>query len=112
VVSLMLSTTIVCAVFADDIILVVLGPKWHAINPLAWLLQSSGLQERSLKIVFVLCPIIICSYFIAIPYGRNGRSPCLLRCHDLMGGSAHPVVSARDANHIGTTFIGLTPWDR
>ena len=30
VVSLTLPTTIVCAVFADDIILVVLGPKWQA----------------------------------------------------------------------------------
>jgi O-antigen/teichoic acid export membrane protein len=89
VVSLTLPTTIVCAVLADDIILVVLGPKWHAsaqifrllaptilvfgmINPLAWLLQSSGLQERSLKIAFVLCPIVICSYLVGIPYGPNG----------------------------------------
>ena len=89
VVSLTLPTTIVCAVLADDIILVVLGPKWQAsaqifrllaptilvfgmINPLAWLLQSSGLQERSLKMAFVICPIVICSYLIGIPYGPNG----------------------------------------
>ena len=89
VVSLTLPTTIVCAVLADDIILVVLGPKWQGaaeifrllaptilafgmINPLAWLLQSVGLQERSLKIAFVLCPIVICSYLIGIPYGPNG----------------------------------------
>ena len=89
VVSLTLPTTIVCAVLADDIILVVLGPKWQAsaeifrllaptilvfgmINPLAWLLQSSGLQQRSLHVAFVLCPIVICSYLIGIPYGPNG----------------------------------------
>jgi O-antigen/teichoic acid export membrane protein len=89
VVSLTLPTTIVCAILADDIILVVLGPKWQGaaqifrllaptilvfgmINPLAWLLQSSGLQERSLKIAFVICPIVIGSYLIGIPYGPNG----------------------------------------
>jgi O-antigen/teichoic acid export membrane protein len=89
VVSLTLPATIVCAVLADDIILVVLGPKWAGaaeifrllaptilafgmINPLAWLLQSVGLQERSLKIAFVLCPIVICAYLIGIPYGPKG----------------------------------------
>ena len=89
VVSLTLPTTIVCAVLADDIILVVLGPKWQAsaqifrllaptilvfgmINPLGWLLQSSGLQERSLKVALALCPVVICSYLIGIPYGPTG----------------------------------------
>ena len=67
----------------------VLGPKWQAsaeifrllaptilvfgmINPLAWLLQSNGLQQRSLHVAFVICPIVICSYLIGIPYGPNG----------------------------------------
>jgi PST family polysaccharide transporter len=81
--------TIACAVFADDIILVALGPKWVGastifrllaptilvfgiINPLAWLLQASGLQERSLKIALVLSPLVICSYLIGLSYGPNG----------------------------------------
>lgn len=89
VVSLTLPATILCAILADDIILVVLGPKWKdaaeifrllaptilvfgMINPLAWLLQSVGLQERSLKIAFVLCPLVIGSYLIGIPYGPSG----------------------------------------
>ncbi len=89
VVSLTLPTTILCAVLADDIILVVLGPKWKdaaeifrllaptilvfgMINPLGWLLWSVGLQDRSLKVAFVLCPIVICSYLIGIPYGPTG----------------------------------------
>jgi O-antigen/teichoic acid export membrane protein len=89
VVSITLPATIACAVFADDIILVTLGPKWTEastifrllaptilvfgmINPLGWLLPSVGLQERSLKIAFVLAPLIICSYLVGLPYGPNG----------------------------------------
>ena len=89
VVSITLPTTIACAVFADDIILVTLGPKWTEastifrllaptilvfgmINPLAWLLTSVGLQDRSLKIALVLAPLIICSYLVGLPYGPSG----------------------------------------
>ena len=74
---------------AEDIILVVLGPKWQdaaaifrllaptilvfgIINPLAWLLQSVGLQERSLKIALVIAPLVCISYLIGIPYGPTG----------------------------------------
>jgi O-antigen/teichoic acid export membrane protein len=89
VVSITLPATIACAVFADDIILVTLGPKWTEastifrllaptilvfgmINPLGWLLQSVGLQERSLKIGLVLSPLVICSYLVGLPYGPSG----------------------------------------
>ena len=89
VVSVTLPATIFCAAFAEDIILVVLGPKWQdaaaifrllaptilvfgIINPLAWLLQSMGLQERSLKIAFVIAPLVCISYLIGIPYGPTG----------------------------------------
>ena len=89
VVSITLPATIACAVFADDIILVTLGPKWTEastifrllaptilvfgmINPLSWLLLSLGLQERSLKIALVLAPVIICSYLVGLPYGPSG----------------------------------------
>ena len=89
VVSITLPATIACAVFADDIILVALGPKWteastifrllaptilvfSIINPTGWLLQSIGLQERSLKIALVLSPLVICSYFVGLPYGPSG----------------------------------------
>ncbi len=89
VVSITLPATIACAVFADDIIRVALGPKWaeaatifrllaptilvfSIINPTGWLLQSIGLQERSLKIALVLSPLVICSYFVGLPYGPSG----------------------------------------
>lgn len=89
VVSITLPTTIFCAVLADDIILLVLGPKWMEgalifqllaptilvfgiINPFAWLLQSSGLQRRSLNLALVIAPLAIASYIIGIPYGPSG----------------------------------------
>jgi PST family polysaccharide transporter len=89
VVSITLPATVACAVFADDIILVTLGPRWaeasivfrllaptivvfSIINPIGWLLPSIGLQERSLKIALVLSPLVICSYLVGLPYGPAG----------------------------------------
>jgi PST family polysaccharide transporter len=73
----------------EDIVLVLLGPKWleaavifrflaptvlifGMINPLAWLLQSVGLQGRSLVIALVIAPLVISAYFIGLPYGPEG----------------------------------------
>jgi PST family polysaccharide transporter len=89
VVSITMPATIFCALFADDIILVVLGPKWMEaadifrllaptilvfglINPIAWLLMSAGLQMRSLMIALVLSVVVISSYVIGLPYGAKG----------------------------------------
>jgi PST family polysaccharide transporter len=89
VLSLTIPITIVCTLFADDVILVFLGPKWKEaaaifrllaptilifalINPLGWLLYSLGLVERSLKIAFVFAPLIIAGYLIGLPYGPKG----------------------------------------
>jgi len=87
--SLTIPTTVFCALFADDIIPLVLGPKWTGavpifrllaptilifglINPMAWLLFSTGLQGRSLKIALVLAPLVVTAYVIGLPYGPNG----------------------------------------
>jgi len=81
--------TVACALFADDMILVLLGPKWAAaapifrflaptilvfaiINPLFWLLSSLGLVGRSLKMALVIAPVMIVSYIMALPYGPRG----------------------------------------
>src|ERR1022692_2794566 len=81
VLALTLPMTIACALFADDVILVVLGPKWSAavplfrllaptilvfaiVNPLFWLLSSLGLVERSLKMGLVIAPLMILSYVV------------------------------------------------
>jgi PST family polysaccharide transporter len=81
--------TIFSALFADDIVFVVLGPKWadaatifrllaptilvfSVINPTGWLLQSTGLHRRSLWIALVIAPLVIGAYLIGLPYGPRG----------------------------------------
>jgi len=81
--------TLFSAAFADDIILVVLGPKWTEtaiifrlltptvlifgiINPTAWLLLSMGLQRRSLAVALVIAPLCVTAYIIGLPYGPSG----------------------------------------
>jgi len=89
IVSVTLPIAIVCAIFADEIVRVVFGPKWEAaaivfrllaptiivfgiINPLGWLLQATGLQTRSLRIALVIAPLVIGAYFLGLPYGPAG----------------------------------------
>jgi PST family polysaccharide transporter len=89
VLAMTLPITIACAVFADDLIFVVLGPKWKdtvmlfrllsptilvfaMINPMGWLLISTGRVGRSLKIALVLAPLVISAYLIGLPYGASG----------------------------------------
>lgn len=89
VLAMTLPVAIACLVFANDIILVLLGSKWMAAapifrllaptmlvfaiaNPLAWLVCSLGLVERSLKMGLVIAPIMIVSYIIGLPYGPRG----------------------------------------
>jgi O-antigen/teichoic acid export membrane protein len=87
--SMTLPTTMFCVLFGNEIVLVVLGPKWTevvnifrllaptilvfgVINPLGWLLMSIGLQARSLAIAFVIAPLVITAYVIGLPYGPAG----------------------------------------
>jgi PST family polysaccharide transporter len=89
VLSLTLPITIACALFSDDIILVLLGAKWKEAaaifkllaptmlvfaiaNPLGWLLNALGLVKRGLYIAFVIAPLMIASYAIGLPYGPKG----------------------------------------
>jgi O-antigen/teichoic acid export membrane protein len=89
VVAMTLPITAAFALFADDIILVVLGPKWKdagvllrllaptifvfaVANPLGWLLTAIGLVRRSLKMGLVIAPLMIAGYVVALPYGPRG----------------------------------------
>jgi PST family polysaccharide transporter len=89
VLGLTLPITLACALLADDLVFVVLGPKWKdaapivrllaptiaivaIINPLGWLIYSVGLVSRSLKIALVFAPLIITGYVIGLPYGPRG----------------------------------------
>ena len=89
VLALTLPITVVCAVFADDMIRVVLGPKWMAaapilrllaptilvfaiVNPLGWLMGSLGLVKRNLKIGLAMAPIMITGYVVGLHWGPKG----------------------------------------
>lgn len=89
VLALTIPITIAVALFAHDLIRVLLGPKWSdvadifrllaptilifaLINPLAWLTFSLGMIGRNLKIVLVLAPLVISGYLLGLPYGPRG----------------------------------------
>jgi O-antigen/teichoic acid export membrane protein len=89
VLAMTLPVAIGCALFADDLISVVLGAKWQnaapifrllaptvlgfAIgNPLAWLLFSTGRVGRSTLMSLASSPIMILAYVLALPYGPKG----------------------------------------
>jgi O-antigen/teichoic acid export membrane protein len=89
VLGLTVPVTIACALFADDVVFVLLGPKWKdtaeivrllaptiaifaIINPLGWLVYSIGLVVRCLKIVLVFAPIMITGYAVGLAHGPKG----------------------------------------
>ena len=89
VIALTVPATIACALFAEDLIVVLLGPKWKSAaiifrllsptilvfaiaNPLSWLLSSIGMVGRGLKMALVIAPLMIAGYVIGLPYGPKG----------------------------------------
>jgi O-antigen/teichoic acid export membrane protein len=87
--SLVLPITMACALFAEDIIRVFLGPKWGEaapvfrllaptilafafINPFGWFMQATGRATRSLQIAFLLAPVVILGYLAGLRYGATG----------------------------------------
>ena len=89
VIGFTLPITVACALFANDMVLVLLGPKWKEaagifrllapmmlvfaiLNPLGWLLNAIGLVGRGLKIALVLAPLMIASYVIGLSHGPRG----------------------------------------
>jgi len=89
VLAMTLPITIVCAFFSDDVMYVLLGPKWMAtspifrllapaivvfaiVNPLGWLLPAVGLVGRGLKMALVLAPLMVIGILIGLHYGPQG----------------------------------------
>jgi PST family polysaccharide transporter len=89
VLALTIPITVVCALFAEELIQVLLGPKWQGtgevfrllaptimifalINPLAWVMFSLGMVGRSLKVAAVLAPVVIAGYIMGLPHGPRG----------------------------------------
>jgi PST family polysaccharide transporter len=119
VLSLTVPITFTCALFADDMIFVFLGPKWKSaavvfrllapttlafaiLNPLGWLLNSLGLVGRGLQIALVLGPVMITGYVVGLPYGPRGvafaYSAVMILCLiPLIAWATHStVISFRD----------------
>ncbi len=78
-----------CALFADDIIRVMLGPQWTAavpvfqclaptiiasalISPLGCLMQATGRVSRSVRVSLLIAPVVIMGYIIGLPHGIAG----------------------------------------
>lgn len=89
VLAMTVPVTVACALFADDIILVILGPQWKdaipifrlltptilifaLIMPMGWLMYSLGLAGRSLKISLVIAPLVLAACILGLPYGPSG----------------------------------------
>jgi PST family polysaccharide transporter len=89
VLALTVPITIACAVFAGDVVSVLLGPKWAGTvtifrylsptvlvfaiaNPLSWMLSSLGMVQRLVKMAIALATVMISGYLIGLPYGPNG----------------------------------------
>jgi O-antigen/teichoic acid export membrane protein len=89
VLAMTIPITVAFTLFADDVIRVLLGPKWDAaadilrllaptilifaiINPVGWLMYSVGLVGRSLKLALVFAPLIAAGYVVGVPYGPKG----------------------------------------
>ena len=87
--TLSMPITVACGLFGEDIIRVFLGPKWMdavpifrllaptiltfgLINPTALLLNSLGRVGQSLRISFLVAPVIVLGYACGLPFGPAG----------------------------------------
>jgi O-antigen/teichoic acid export membrane protein len=121
VVALTIPTTAFCALFADDVIDIMLGSKWNQvvpvfrllvpsilafalINPLAWFLIASGRARRSLNIAFLITPMSILGAAIGLQFGPRGVAVALSTMMSLV---TVPVIMWARA---GTTMTGHDVW--
>lgn len=89
IVSMTIPVVITTALFADEIVRVVLGTRWlevipvlrllsptalvlALINPFSWLLRATGRVRRSLNIAFLICPVVILGILAGLRYGPSG----------------------------------------
>jgi PST family polysaccharide transporter len=89
VISMAIPATLSCALFAEEIVRFLLGPKWNGaaallrllapavlalalINPFGWFLQATGRAVRSLNIAFLIAPVVILGDAAGLRYGPTG----------------------------------------
>jgi O-antigen/teichoic acid export membrane protein len=88
-ISLTIPVTIICALFAEEITAIVLGPKWMAAapifrllsplavvfavaNPFGWLVQSTGRMGRAVAISATMTPLVILGIVLGLRLGAEG----------------------------------------
>jgi O-antigen/teichoic acid export membrane protein len=89
VVALTVPITIIIALFSHDLTLVILGAKWGEaaailqllaptvlmfalMNPIGWLLASTGNVGRCMKVGLIITPVVSAGYVLGLPYGPRG----------------------------------------
>ena len=89
VLAMTIPVTAACALFANEIVIVLLGPKWTGsvqifryltptilafamLNPLTWMLFASGRVRRSLQMSAVIVPVVILGYAVGARSGPLG----------------------------------------
>ena len=114
VVAMTIPVVISCVLFADEIVRILLGPKWRGvalvlrllaptvlafgvINPLSWFLRATGQVGRSLKIALLIAPVVILGIVVGLRYGPPGvaigySSAMLLLSVPLVAWAKHRTV--------------------
>lgn len=89
VLSLTIPVTFVCALFAEEVVWVVLGPKWSQavlilralaptilafalMNPFSWLLAATARNRLSIVTALFVPPAVIAGILAGLPYGPAG----------------------------------------
>jgi O-antigen/teichoic acid export membrane protein len=89
IVSLTIPVVISTALFSDEIVLIMLGRKWMGaaavlrllsptvlffalVNPLNWFLKATGRVSRSLRIAFLICPVVVLGIVVGLHRGPVG----------------------------------------
>jgi O-antigen/teichoic acid export membrane protein len=89
IVSLTIPVVFSSALFANEIVLLLLGPKWMGvatvlrmlaptvlvfalINPFSWLMRATGRVERSLHIALLIAPVLILGILAGLRHGPSG----------------------------------------
>ena len=87
--SLVMPVTVWCALFANDIILVMLGPKWREAapifrwlaptimafgltHPFSWVMLATGRASRCVATALAVTPLLVLGYAIGLRWGPQG----------------------------------------
>ena len=119
VISMTIPVSISCALFADEIVRIVLGPKWMGaaavlrllaptvlafalVDPLGWFLQATGRSGRSLNIALLIAPVVILGIIAGLRHGPTGVA---------LGYSTAMVLLVAPVVAWSKHGTGVTTWD-